>query len=201
MTHKEIEILIQKYLNGETTAEEERLLALEVSREDAPADWKIIAEMLGELTIDEALFDQIMAERKPKPHLIKMWPWVAAACVIGVLLTLFTPPKNADDTTIVAVSKPAAITPVPVTETKQPSATNKSETVTRKVISSQHTESAKPVETTTEEPVRMSEETRSEIMLASYEEEAPLMDEEEFNEDIVNLQKMGEHILATWENN
>ena len=66
MTHKEIEILIQKYLNGETTAEEERLLALEVSREDAPADWKIIAEMLGELTIDEALFDQIMAERSLK---------------------------------------------------------------------------------------------------------------------------------------
>lgn len=53
MTYNDTEVLIQKYLNGETTVEEERLLALEVSREDAPEDWKIIAGMLGELTIDE----------------------------------------------------------------------------------------------------------------------------------------------------
>ena len=66
MTHKETEILIQKYLNGETTAEEELLLALEVSRKDAPSDWKIVAGMLGELTIDQALFNRIMAECKPK---------------------------------------------------------------------------------------------------------------------------------------
>ena len=54
MTYQETEILIQKYLNGETIAEEERLLALEVSRKDAPSDWKIVAGMLGELTIDQA---------------------------------------------------------------------------------------------------------------------------------------------------
>jgi hypothetical protein len=43
MTYKQTKTLIQKYLNGETSVEEEKLLALEVSREDAPADWKIIA--------------------------------------------------------------------------------------------------------------------------------------------------------------
>ena len=109
MTHQETEILIQKYLNGETTAEEERLLALEVSREDAPADWKIIAEMLGELTIDEALFDQIMAERKPKPRLMRFWPWVAAACVAALLVVFLGPPR--EDT----VSKPqiAKVEPKP----------------------------------------------------------------------------------------
>ena len=42
MTRNDTELLIQKYLNGETTAEEERQLALEVSREDVPEDWKII---------------------------------------------------------------------------------------------------------------------------------------------------------------
>ena len=94
MTYKETEILIQKYLNGETTAEEERLLALEVSREDAPEDWKVIAEMLGELTIDEALFDQIMAERKQKPRFIRLWPWVAAACVVALLVVFLGPPKE-----------------------------------------------------------------------------------------------------------
>ena len=72
MTYNDTEQLIQKYLNGETTAEEERLLALEVSREDAPDDWKIIAGMLGELTVDEALFDQEMASRKQKPRIMKL---------------------------------------------------------------------------------------------------------------------------------
>ena len=94
MTYKETEILIQKYLNGETTAEEERLLALEVSRKDAPDDWKVIAEMLGELTIDEALFDQIMAERKQKPRIIRLWPWVAAACVAALLIVFLGPPRE-----------------------------------------------------------------------------------------------------------
>ena len=94
MTYNETEILIQKYLNGETTAEEERLLALEVSRKDAPDDWKVIAEMLGELTIDEALFDKIMAERKQKPRFIRLWPWVAAACVVALLVVFLGPPKE-----------------------------------------------------------------------------------------------------------
>ena len=94
MTYKETEILIQKYLNGETTAEEEKLIALEVSREDAPDDWKVIAEMLGELTVDEALFDQIMAERKQKPRFIRLWPWVAAACVAALLIVFLGPPRE-----------------------------------------------------------------------------------------------------------
>lgn len=94
MTYKETEILIQKYLNGETTAEEERRLALEVSRKDAPDDWKVIAEMLGELTVDEALFDQIMAERKQKPRFIRLWPWVAAACVAALLIVFLGPPRE-----------------------------------------------------------------------------------------------------------
>ena len=98
MTYKETEILIQKYLNGETTAEEEKLLALEVSREDAPEDWKVIAEMLGELTVDEALFDQIMAERKQKPRFIRLWPWVAAACVAALLIVFLGPPREETST-------------------------------------------------------------------------------------------------------
>ena len=94
MTYNDTELLIKKYLNGETTAEEERLLALEVSREDAPADWKIIAEMLGELTVDEALFDQMMAERSHKSRIVKLWPWVAAACVAALLIVFLGPPRK-----------------------------------------------------------------------------------------------------------
>ena len=94
MKYNETELLIKKYLNGETTADEERLLALEVSREGVPDDWKIIAEMLGELTIDEALFDQMMAERRQNPRIIKLWPWLAAACVAALLIVFFGPPRE-----------------------------------------------------------------------------------------------------------
>jgi hypothetical protein len=94
MTYKQTEKLIQKYLNGETTVDEEKLLALEVSSEDAPEDWKIIAGMLGELTIDEARFDQMMAERKHRNRIMKIWPWVAAACVVTLLVVFLTPPKE-----------------------------------------------------------------------------------------------------------
>ena len=94
MTNKDTEILIQKYLNGETTAEEERMLALEVTRENVPDDWKVIAEMLGELTVDEALFDQMMAERSHKSRIVKLWPWVAAACVAALLIVFLGPPRK-----------------------------------------------------------------------------------------------------------
>ncbi|MCQ2255414.1 MAG: hypothetical protein MJZ29_07945 [Bacteroidaceae bacterium] len=94
MKSKDIEILIEKYLNGETTPEEEKALAAEVSRDDAPQEWKIIAEMLGELTVDEALYDNMMAERNKKSRIMKLWPWVAAACVAAILLMIPTPPKS-----------------------------------------------------------------------------------------------------------
>ena len=94
MTYNETEILIKKYLNGETTAEEERTLACEVAREDVPDDWKVIAGMLGELIIDEALFDQMMAERKSKPCNVRLWSWVAAACVAAILIVFLGPPRE-----------------------------------------------------------------------------------------------------------
>lgn len=93
MKKDNIEILIQKYLNGETTPEEEKVLALEVSRDDAPQEWKIIAEMLGELTVDEALYDKMMAERNKKPRIIKLWPWGAAACVAALIIVFLVPPR------------------------------------------------------------------------------------------------------------
>lgn len=93
MTYNETEQLIERYLAGETTPEEERQLALEVSRPDAPEDWRIIAEMLGTLTTDEVLYDQMMEARhaatKTKTRLMSMkWVWTAAACLVAVAITV-----------------------------------------------------------------------------------------------------------------
>ena len=118
MKYNETELLIKKYLNGETTADEERLLALEVSREGVPDDWKIIAEMLGELTIDEALFDQMMAERRQNPRIIKLWPWLAAACVAALLIVFLGPPKD-DVSTQPQIAKVEPQNPQPVLKVQE----------------------------------------------------------------------------------
>ena len=101
MTYKETEILISKYLNGETTVEEEKRLALEVMRDDAPEEWRMIGAMLGELTTDEVLFDHIMAQRsaqKPKRPIYTI-RWAVAASILvligfGFLFTYF---NNGED--------------------------------------------------------------------------------------------------------
>ena len=167
MTYKETEILIQKYLNGETTAEEERLLALEVSRKDAPDDWKVIAEMLGELTIDEALFDQIMAERKQKPRFIRLWPWVAAACVVALLVVFLGPPKeempNQPQIAKVEPKKTEpevnAVEPTPVTTEKEIVAESKStKHIVAKAVAKHHDKDVMP-EQQVSEPQNQPEET------------------------------------------
>lgn len=159
MTYKETEILIQKYLNGETTAEEERLLALEVSRKDAPDDWKVIAEMLGELTVDEALFDQIMVERKQKLRIIRFWPWVAAACVAALLIVFLGPPREETSTQPqVAKVEPKKIEtevkpvdPVPVSAEKEEATESiPAKRIVTKVVAKHHRENVMPKQQVTE---------------------------------------------------
>ena len=67
MTNKDIQNLIDKYLAGETSPAEERQLALALQqRQDLPEDWQAVSMMLGELTLGEAEYDAIMAQRKQK---------------------------------------------------------------------------------------------------------------------------------------
>ena len=114
MTTRDINILIERYFAGETTPEEERILAVEVTRQDAPAEWKAIASMLGELTLAEAQYDDIMRQRKATkcvpliPERCKgMWVgWSVAASVAVVVVagTLFfgSHSEGVDGSSIVA---------------------------------------------------------------------------------------------------
>ena len=66
MTNKDIQTLIDKYLAGLTSSEEERQLALALqSAENQSAEWQAVSLMLGELTQGEAEYDAIIASRKP----------------------------------------------------------------------------------------------------------------------------------------
>ena len=91
MTNKDIEQLINKYLDGETSPAEECQLARELQHADIPEEWQAVRLMLGELTLGEAEYNAIMAHRSNKsetaPRLRRLWPWFGAVAA-GILLLL-----------------------------------------------------------------------------------------------------------------
>lgn len=105
MTNKEIQQLINKYLEGETSPEEERLLALALQGDDMPEEWQAIRLMLGELTIGEAEYDTIMEQRKQeqkKPSAIlvalRTITSIAAIYLVGLFFWLQQTPELKTET-------------------------------------------------------------------------------------------------------
>ena len=102
MTNKEIQQLINKYLEGETSPEEERLLALELQGDDMPEEWQAIRLMLGELTMGEAEYDAIMEQRKEKPSAIlialRTISSIAAIYLVGLFFWLQQTPELKTET-------------------------------------------------------------------------------------------------------
>ena len=87
MTDKDIQKLIDRYLEGLTSPEEERLLARELLRPDIPKDWQAIRLMLGELTIGEAEYDDIVARRTKTIPIVRMRRrWIAVAASLILLI-------------------------------------------------------------------------------------------------------------------
>lgn len=102
MTNKEIQQLINKYLEGETSPEEERLLALALQGDDMPEEWKTIRLMLGELTMGEAEYGNIMEQRKEKPSAIlialRTISSIAAIYLVGLFFWLQQTPELKTET-------------------------------------------------------------------------------------------------------
>lgn len=105
MTNKEIQQLINKYLEGETSLEEERQLALELQGDDLPEEWQAIRMMLGELTMGEAEYDNIMEQRKQeqkKPSAVlvalRTITSIAAIYLVGLFFWLQQTPELKTET-------------------------------------------------------------------------------------------------------
>lgn len=84
MNKNEIQRLIDRYLEGITTPEEEKRLAQELLREDIPDEWKVVRIMLGELAMGEAEYDADMAKETShvKPVIVQMYAkWLVAASI------------------------------------------------------------------------------------------------------------------------
>ena len=98
MTNKEIQQLIDKYLAGETSPQEERQLAHGLQRDDLPEAWQAIRLMLGELMMGEAEYDAIMEQRNNKPsailRAIRIISAVAAIYLVGLFFYQQMPETN-----------------------------------------------------------------------------------------------------------
>lgn len=91
MNKNEIQILIEHYLEGTTTPEEEKTLARELLRDDIPDDWKVVRIMLGELAMTEAEYDADVSEQlsRRKSVILPVYAkWLVAASV-ALLIGLF----------------------------------------------------------------------------------------------------------------
>ena len=65
MTNKDIQALINKYLAGLTSPQEELQLSQALQQQDnLPAEWQAVSLMLGELTLGEAEYEAIIARGK-----------------------------------------------------------------------------------------------------------------------------------------
>ena len=91
MKDKDIQTLIDKYLEGVTSPLEEQQLALALEgRKDLPEDLQAVRLMLGELTLGEAEYDAIMEQAKGKPSAMLVTLRIilssAAVWLIGLFL-------------------------------------------------------------------------------------------------------------------
>ena len=95
--------MTNKYLEGETSPEEERQLARELQGDDLPEEWQAIRMMLGELTIGEAEYDAIMEQRKEKKPsailvAIRTITSIAAIYLVGLFFWLQQTPELKTET-------------------------------------------------------------------------------------------------------
>lgn len=84
MNKNEIQRLIDRYLNGVTTPEDEKLLARALLGGNIPDEWKVVRIMLGELAMGEAEYDADMAKKASrKKSFVLPVPvrWLIAASV------------------------------------------------------------------------------------------------------------------------
>ena len=65
---------------------------------------------------------QRMAQEEKKPRRV-IWPWIAAACVAGVMMIWLTPPKSAP-TDVVAENTPKVEQPIINNKVEEPSIAN-----------------------------------------------------------------------------
>ncbi len=108
MKDKDIQLLIDKYLDGATSPEEEKRLARELSSPGIPLEWEAIKMMLGELAMGEAAYDEMMTKGQApsyttSPKRPRGWMTALAVAASLALLLLLAWPKGQEGNQPLAV--------------------------------------------------------------------------------------------------
>ena len=153
-------------------------------------------------TLKQEVMQKAREEIRPR-RTIKLWPWLAAACVVGFMMMLLMPPKSATDgeQPVAKVETPKAPEPKQTETTPEPATVKvetpkqpKAQKPRRKVSRAEQSEPQ-------EEPVQMSEETRMELLLASLNKDEPQMEEIDTEEEIRQIRMRGERLISMYEEN
>lgn len=85
----QIEALLDKFMDGQTTVEEEALLADYFRTHDVPAEWEDYRDMFG--YFDRGMEGELVPEQEPQPSLAKQmgrrwWGIAAAACITAAVV-------------------------------------------------------------------------------------------------------------------
>lgn len=157
-----------------------------------------------EFKASENLKQEVMekARQEAMPRRIaKLWPWLAAACVIGFIMMILMPPKSAtEEQPLMAKIEPKVVKEQPAEKTPEPISVI---VETPKQPKVQKSRPATAKEEQESEPVQMSEETRMELLLAmaSQNNEIPQMEEINIEAEIQQMRQRGEQMINMYEQN
>ena len=148
-------------------------------------------------TLKQKVMEKARQEIKPR-RIVKMWPWLAAACVIGFIMMILMPPEpTTEEQPLVAKVEPKVVKEQPAEKTPEP--------VNVKVESPQHPKvhKSQPAikEEPHDEPVQMSEETRKALLLARLNANEPQMESIDTEEEIRQIRMRGERLISMYEEN
>lgn len=147
-------------------------------------------------TLKQEVMQKAREEVSPR-RTVRLWPWLAAACVVGFMMMLLMPPKSATDgeqpvakveTPKAPAAKQAETTHEPATVKVETPKQPKAQKPRRKVSRAKQPEPQ-------EEPVEMSDETRMELLLASLNEDEPQMEDISTEEEIRQMRMRGERLV------
>lgn len=182
--------------------------------DDLDLELQDIEQMLApkcEFHASESLKTEVLdkARQAAKPRrTVRLWPWVAAACVAGVIALFLLPPKTTDSDDVGGKPLVAKVeeeyVQQPVKE-EQPVVVEVPETETSKTqkrARPHHPASTSDLGTSTEEhepeesPVQMSEETQMELLMAYLSTPNQEMQREiDPEEEVKQLRLRGERML------
>ena len=186
------------------------------SIEDVEQMLKPLCEFKASNTLKQNVMEKAHQEIHPT-RTIRMWPWLAAACVIGFLIIFLKPPKTAieqapkeeqivvkAETTKAVEGKQGDSTPEQIDTNIETTIQPHAESISPKLRKTRATaQRPRPnyLKESIEEPVQMSEETRMELLLASLNEEMPQMEEINTEEAIRQIRIRGERMISMYEQN